>query len=293
MSMKEGYIMFHLPIGTIQTATVLRKIETGYVLQKETDEVLLHHNETDHELEVDDDVEVFLYNDKNNQIVATMTLPTILMDTYDWAEVIEVIPNLGAFVHIGIAKDILVSIDDLPLFENVWPQVGDKLYVTLGKDQEERLLALPATEGVFDRIRELAPDVLFNKEISGHVYRTSKEGTAFFSEDGYRGFIHHTERIEEPRLGEFIKGRVIAVKDDATVNVSLKPLKQERMGDDADTILAYIENNDGAIPFGDKSDPEDIRATFNMSKSAFKRALGKLMKEKKIEQQDGQTFIKK
>src|SRR5690625_1028757 len=152
--MKEGYIMFHLPIGTIQTATVLRKIETGYVLQKETDEVLLHHNEAEHELEVDDNVEVFLYNDKSNQIVATTVLPTILMDTYDWAEVIEVIPNLGVFVHIGIAKDILVSIDDLPLFEDVWPQIGDKLYVTLGKDQEERLLALPATEGVFDRIRD-------------------------------------------------------------------------------------------------------------------------------------------
>lgn len=291
--MKEGYKMFHLPIGTIQTATVLRKIETGYVLQKETDEVLLHHNETDHELEVDEDVEVFLYNDKNNQIVATTTLPTILMDTYGWAKVIEVIPDLGAFVHIGIAKDILVSIDDLPLFENVWPQVGDMLYVTLGKDQEERLLALPATEGVFDRIRELAPDELLNKEIIGHVYRTSREGTAFISDEGYRGFIHHTERIEEPRLGELIKGRVIAVKDDGTVNASLKPLKQERMGADAEAILAYLESHDGVIPFSDKSDPEDIRATFKMSKSAFKRALGRLMKESKIEQREGQTFIKK
>ena len=271
--MKEGYIMFHLPIGTIQTATVLRKIETGYVLQKETDEVLLHHNEAEHELEVDDNVEVFLYNDKINQIVATTVLPTILMDTYDWAEVIEVIPNLGVFVHIGIAKDILVSIDDLPLFEDVWPQIGDKLYVTLGKDQEERLLALPATEGVFDRIRELAPDELFNKAISGYVYRTSREGAAFFSEDGYRGFIHHTERNEEPRLGELIKGRVIAVKDDGTVNASLKPLKQDRMADDADTILAYLESHDGVIPFGNKSDPEDIQATFNMSKSAFKLSL--------------------
>lgn len=285
--------MFHLPIGTIQTATVLRKIETGYVLQKETDEVLLHHNETDRELEVDEDVEVFLYNDKNNQIVATTTLPTILMDTYDWAEVVEVIPNLGAFVHIGIAKDILVSIDDLPLFEDVWPQIGDKLYVTLGKDQEERLLALPATESVFFGIRELAPDDLFNKQISGHVYRTSREGTAFFSEDGYRGFIHHSERNEEPRLGELIKGRVIAVKDDGTVNVSLKPLKQDRMADDADTILAYLEDHDGVIPFGNKSDPEAIRETFQMSKSAFKRALGRLMKENKIEPKDEQTFIKK
>ena len=291
--MKEGYIMFHLPIGTIQTATVLREIETGYVLQKETDEVLLHHNETDGELEVDENVEVFLYNDKNNQIVATMILPTITRDSYDWAEVVEVIPRLGAFVNIGIAKDILVSIDDLPLFEDVWPQTGDQLYVTLGLDQEDRLLALPATESVFFNMREIADDELFNKEISGYVYRTSREGTAFFSEDGYRGFIHHTERDVEPRLGEFIKGRIIAVKDDGTVNVSLKPLKQDRMADDANTILTYLESHDGVIPFGNKSDPEDIRATFNMSKSAFKRALGKLLKENKIKPGDNETTLHK
>jgi len=284
-------MMFHLPIGTIQTATVLRKIETGYVLQKETDEVLLHHNETDRELEVDENVDVFLYHDKNNQIVATMVLPTITRDTYDWAEVVEAIPRLGVFVNIGIAKDILISIDDLPLFEDVWPQIGDKLYVTLGKDQEERLLAIPATESVFFNMREIATDELFNNEISGFVYRTSREGTAFFSEDGYRGFIHHTERDVEPRLGEFIKGRIIAVKDDGTVNVSLKPLKQDRMAGDADTILTYLESHDGVIPFGNKSDPEEIRATFNMSKSAFKRALGRLLKENKIKPGDKQTFL--
>src|SRR5690625_1949266 len=142
-------------------------------------------------------------------------------------------------------------------------------------------------------MREIADDELFNKEISGYVYRTSREGTAFFSEDGYRGFIHHTERDVEPRLGEFIKGRIIAVKDDGTVNVSLKPLKQDRMADDADTILTYLESHDGVIPFGNKSDPEDIRTTFNMSKSAFKRALGRLLKENKIKPGDNKTILHK
>lgn len=157
--------MQFLPIGTIQTTTVLRKIETGYVLQKETDEVLLHHNEAINKLEENEQVEVFLYQDKTNQIIATTKLPTIVMDTYGWAEVVESIPNLGVFVHIGIDKDILVSVDDLPLFENVWPKPGDMLYVTLGKDQEERLIALPATEGVFQGLRELATDELLNQPI--------------------------------------------------------------------------------------------------------------------------------
>lgn len=281
-----------LRIGTVQTMNVLRKIETGYVLAKDGEEALLHHNETDHELEENQDVEVFLYNDKKGNIAATTTIPTVQMDAYDWSEVVEVIPKLGAFVNIGIGKEMLVSVDDLPLFEDVWPKVGDRLFVTLGKDQRGRLLALPATEGVIAREVELAPDELLNQPISGTVYHTSREGSAILTEDNYRGFIHHTERKTEPRLGELVHGRVIEVKFDGTLNISLRPLKQHSMGDDADAILEHLEGHEGIIPFSDKSDPDDIRGTFNISKAAFKRALGKLMKEGKIEQRDGNTYLK-
>ncbi|MEC5423005.1 S1-like domain-containing RNA-binding protein [Virgibacillus sp. C22-A2] len=281
-----------LPLGTIQTMTVLRKIDTGYVLKQDTEEALLHHNETDEELEIDQEVDVFLYNDKKGNVTATTSLPTVLMDAYDWAEVVEVIPKLGAFVTIGIAKEMLVSVDDLPLFEDVWPKVGDKLFVTLGKDQKDRLLAIPATEGIIERTIDQAPDELLNKPVSGRVYFTNREGTAIITEENYRGFIHHTERKQEPRLGELVSGRVIEVKPDGTVNISLRPLKQDSMGEDADAILEHLEKNDGAIPFTDKSDPEDIRGTFNISKASFKRALGRLMKEGKIEQRDGNTYLK-
>ncbi|MGP4038586.1 CvfB family protein [Gracilibacillus sp. D59] len=275
-------------IGTIQTLEVLRKIDTGYVLEND---ILLHHNETDSELEAEQSVDVFIYQDKKGQTVATTQLPTIQIDAYGWAEVVEVLPHLGVFVNIGTSKEILVSKDDLPLFENVWPAVGDKLYVTLGKDRKGRLLAIPATEGIFEREFELAPDDLLNSTISGRIYRTDREGAVCITDEGYRGFIHHTERKEEPRLGELVKGRVIEVKHDGTLNVSLRPLKQHSMGEDADAILARLEESDGVIPFSDKSDPENIRDTFNISKAAFKRALGKLMKERKIEQRDGKTYL--
>ncbi|WP_208585595.1 CvfB family protein [Gracilibacillus suaedae] len=275
-------------IGTIQTLEVLRKIDTGYVLE---DDILLHHNETDSEREAGQPVDVFLYLDKKGQTVATTQLPTVQIDTYDWAEVVAVLTHLGVFVDIGTSKEILVSKDDLPLFEDVWPIVGDKLYVTLGKDRKGRLLAIPATEGVLERKFEFAPDGLLNKTISGRIYRTDREGAVCITEEGYRGFIHHTERKEEPRLGELVEGRVIEVKHDGTLNVSLRPLKQHSMGEDADAILANLEESGGVIPFSDKSDPEDIRDTFNISKAAFKRALGKLMKERKIEQRDGKTYL--
>ncbi|WP_096274025.1 CvfB family protein [Paucisalibacillus globulus] len=279
-------------LGTIQSMSVDRKIDNGYVLKKDTTEALLHYNEADGELEIEQEVDVFLYQDKKGNLTATMKLPNAMMDHYGWGTVVNVLPHLGAFVDIGTTKEFLVSKDDLPLFEDVWPKENDMLYVTLGKDRKGRLLAIPATEGVIAREIELAPDSLLNQTVSGRVYHTSREGTAIISDENYRGFIHHTERKTEPRLGELVQGRVIEVKYDGTLNISLRPLKQHGMVEDSDMILEHLEDHDGMIPFSDKSDPEDIRGTFNISKAAFKRALGKLMKEGKIEQRDGNTYLK-
>lgn len=280
-----------ISVGTTEALTVLRKIDTGYVLTDGTDEILLHHKETEEPLEINEIVNVFLYNDRNKQIVATTTIPSVQMDTYGWVEVVEVVPRLGVFVYLGIQKDMLVSVDDLPLYTKVWPQEGDRLYVTLGLDQEERLLAIPATESIFMNMRELAAEELLSKRVTGRVYFTSQEGTAIFTDDGYRGFIHYTEREQEPRLGEQVTGRVIDVKEDGTINVSLLPLKHERMDDDATAILQALEENNGVIPLSDRSDPDDIRETFGFSKSAFKRAVGRLMKQKKVKQENGQTHL--
>lgn len=279
-------------LGTIQTMNIDREIENGFVLKKGSNEALLHHNETIGELQLDQEIDVFLYQDKKGNITASMKLPTVVMDQYGWATVVNVIPDLGVFVDIGTTKEFLVSKDDLPLFENVWPKEDDKLYVTLGKDRRGRLLAIPATEGVILREMELAPDELLNQTVIGRVYHTSREGSAMITEENYRGFIHHTERKKEPRLGELVQGRVIEVKYDGTINVSLRPLKQHGMVEDAEMILNHLESHDGMIPFSDKSDPDEIRDTFNISKAAFKRALGKLMKEDKIEQRDGYTYLK-
>lgn len=279
-------------IGTIQTMRVKELSEAGYILQVSDINAVLHLNEATEKLANNDEVDVFLYNDKRKKFNATMTLPEITQTNYGWAEVKEVIPNLGVFVDIGTTKEMLVSKDDLPLYENVWPKEGDKLFVTLGKDRRGRLLALPATEGIINSEREWAPEDFMNKQVGGHVYFTSREGTAILTKEYYRGFIHYTERIEEPRLGQFVEGRVIDVKEDGTINVSLRPLKQERMSEDAELILNHLKEHDGVIPFSDKSDPEDIRGTFNISKAAFKRAVGRLMKQGLVEQREGQTLLK-
>ncbi|MHA6251549.1 CvfB family protein [Oceanobacillus sp. CAU 1775] len=280
-----------MQLGTIQTMNVLRKIETGYVLDLEGKEALLHHNEAENELEENQEVEVFLYNDKQENVAATTKLPSVLIGKYGWASVSEVHPKLGAFVNIGITKEILVTNDDLPKFRSIWPQTGDKLLVTLDLDYKNRLIGKLATGSTVAEIFEEAPENLLNKEIQAYVYYSSREGTEVLTEDNYRGFIHHTERKSEPRLGEQVTGRVIAVKEDGTINMSLRPLIKESIPLDAELILQHLELNDGVIPFSDKSAPEEIRETFNMSKAAFKRALGNLMKTGKVEQKEGKTYL--
>ncbi|GAA0342741.1 S1-like domain-containing RNA-binding protein [Oceanobacillus oncorhynchi subsp. oncorhynchi] len=279
-----------LPIGSIIAMTVLRKIDTGYVLSAYGEEVLLHHNEAQSVLELDQSVDVFLYVNKKEQVNATTYLPSVTLGLYDWAEVVGVLPRLGVFVNIGTSKDILVSKDSLPLFQESWPRSGDRLYITLQLDKKGRLLGVPASENIIANNVFAAPEQLNQQTVIGTVYYTNKEGAAIITSEGYRGFIHRTERKMEPRVGQVVEGRVIAVKEDGSINVSLRPLKQDSLSDDADAILKHLEANNGAIPFHDKSNPEEIRATFQISKSAFKRAVGTLLKRGQIKQENEQII---
>lgn len=290
---KKEKEMDQIEAGTVHTLTVARKIETGYVLTNGKREILMHVNEAEEDLDVNQEVDVFLYLDKKGQLIATTVIPEILKGTYGWAKVAESVKQLGVFVDIGIQKEILVSKDDLPLLEGVWPQPGDELFVTLITDKKGRLLAKPVTEDIIEQERDLAKKTLRNEPISGRVYRSTKVGSFIITEEGFRGFIHHTERKDEPRLGQWVEGRIIEVKDDGTLNVSMRPLKQESISDDAEVILSYLASRGGVMPFTDKSSPDDIRDTFNLSKAAFKRALGRLLKAGKIEQREGQTFLKR
>ncbi|WP_424475318.1 CvfB family protein [Oceanobacillus kimchii] len=280
-----------LPLGSIVTMKVLRKIDTGYVLTAFGEEALLHNKETEEQLEIDQEVDVFLYTDKQGKIISSARLPFITVGIYDWAEVVGVIPRLGVFVSIGIVKDILVSKDDLPLYRDTWPKSGDRLFITLKVDKKGRLLAVPAEENIIANEVFAAPENIIHDKVRGTVYHTEKEGAALLTTEGHRGFIHHTERKEEPRVGQVVEGRVIAVKEDGSINISLRPLKQDSLDEDADLILKHLKDNHGTIPFHDKSEPEEIRATFQISKAAFKRALGRLLKEGKVKQENGQTIL--
>jgi uncharacterized protein len=279
-------------VGQVTTLTVARKAAYGYFLTDGNEDVLLHENETEQGYEEGDTVDVFLYPDSHGRVSATAKRPYIVADEYGWLEVVDTKPGLGVFLDIGIQKDILLGKDDLPVHTDVWPQAGDRVYMTIRVNRNFRLYAKLATEPVLEEISIKATRADYNKNVAGHIYRTAKVGSWIYTTEGFKGFIHESQRKTEPRLGEKVKGRIIDVKEDGTINVSLIARKELSMDDDAQVIWDYLVLRNGAMPYSDKSMPEDIQERFKLSKASFKRALGKLLKEGKIYQENGWTYIK-
>jgi uncharacterized protein len=280
-------------IGQTTTLTVARIADFGYFLTDGEEDVLLHIKEADREYEVDESVEVFLYVDSEGRTSASTTIPEVAIGKYAWLKVNDVNPKIGVFLDIGLKKDLLLGIDDLPVHKSVWPKAGDLVYVTLRVNNNYLLYARLASDQIIESISIEATSAEFNKNVQGHIYRTAKVGSWIYTIEGYKGFIHESQRPQEPRLGQMVEGRIIDVKEDGTINVSLLARKEESQDLDAERIYEYLMSRNGAMPYNDKSMPEEIQAHFGLSKGAFKRALGKLMKEGRVYQEGSWTYEKK
>ncbi|HAX74064.1 MAG TPA: hypothetical protein DCY20_11115 [Firmicutes bacterium] len=278
--------------GQYRKLIVDRQTPLGYILKDEMEEYFLHEAEVVEPLEIGSSVEAFLYYDSKKRLTATMHKPKITVDEFGWVEVVDHKNELGIFVDIGINKHILIAPSDLPIYKHLWPQIGDRVYCKLKESLSNYLFAIIARPSEFTDVKEEAPKELHGKKVNATVIRTGKVGTNVITEEGYLGFIHESERREEPRLGEVIEGRVVRVKENGELNISLIPQKEISIVDDSDTILDYLTTRNGAMPFTDKSNPEEIKRVFKMSKASFKRALGRLMKEGKVYQEGEWTYAK-
>ncbi|WKB36602.1 S1-like domain-containing RNA-binding protein [Terrilactibacillus sp. S3-3] len=284
--------MAQLKPGTVATLTVAREAPFGFFLTDGSEDVLLHNHDMKESLNVNDKPTVFLYQDHKGRLAATMQIPAIQLGRYGWADVVEVNKRYGVFVNIGINKDILLSKDDLPDEWIDWPAAGDRVYCSLKLDKHGRLFAKLADESIMNVLSIPAPKDIFNRDVTATIYRLLIVGAHAITEEGYIGFIHESESPDRLRLGQVVHARVIAVKEGGTMNLSLRARAYEAIDETSEMILRYMESRDGAMPYWDKSLPDDIKKRFGISKAAFKRALGKLMKEGKVYQDEGWTYFK-
>jgi uncharacterized protein len=279
--------------GMVYSLKVIRDSDLGYILELEDGkEVLLHRSEAKSKHVEGEELEVFLYQDHEGRLAATETLPKVRLDSLAWLDVAGVNHKLGAFLDIGIKKDILLSKDDLPHSWEEWPQMGDRLYSGLKLDKKGRIFADLATEEEMVEQAISATEESFNKQTAGYVYKMNDAGVLLFTEDQYIGFIHQDELTVKPRLGQKVEARISFVREDGRVNMSMRPRKEQAYNEDSEMIYQYLREHKGQMPLTDKSSPEEIKETFQMSKAAFKRAIGKLLKEEKIIQEDGKTFLR-
>ncbi|MBQ8293044.1 MAG: hypothetical protein IJX78_04445 [Bacilli bacterium] len=277
----------NLKIGQINKLEVLKETDIAYTLTNGTDEVFLHFNQTPRHLKVGERVNAFLYYDQKKRLCATLETPLITTDKYGFVEVVEISTG-GVFVNIGINKDILLSKDYLTLSQNGWPKVGDKIPCIL-KVKTNQLIARIVNKN--DNIEQ--PHLLnVGSNTEGVISKLSPNGIGIYTDDFDFVFIHQSLLRKNYRLGERISFKVINVNQNNEYNATTIQNKEFSRLTDSDDILNHLKANGGVMHLGNASTPEEISKVLHMSKSAFKRAMGNLYKQRLIEIEDHKTILK-
>ncbi len=271
--------------GTINRLVVDRKTDIGYMLTHNDDSVFLHFNESlKKELTSGDIVDAFIYIDGKGRQAATLKLPKITIKEPACLTVSSVLPQLGVFIDIGISKDILLSIDDLPEDTQLWPIAGDSLWVSL--KVKGKMVAKLVTKNDIDSTESL----VLKQHVNAIIQKIGPEGLNALTDQGVWIFIHKSMFKGHYRLGQLVDV-VVTFQSDRGYSGSLLQQKEEVMDEDAMMILKVLEKT-GEIPLDSDSSPEDIYARFGLSKKAFKRAIGRLYKERKVEFVEGKTIYR-
>lgn len=277
-----------IKLGMTQTLEVAKKTDFGVYLKdrigSNEEVVLLPKNQLSSPVETGDQLEVFIYKDSEDRLIATKQTPSLELGQIALLKVVE-ISDIGAFLDWGLAKDLF-----LPFKEQTKQlSVDESILVALYIDKSHRLCA---TMKIYDYLRTDSPYQKDDK-IEGIVYELSRDFGTFVAVDNqYSALLPPNEIYQSLLPGDRIKGRVTSVREDGKLNLSLRDKAFLQMDTDADIILQQLLEADGFLPYHDKSDPEKIKQKFGLSKNAFKRALGRLLKNGKISiEKDGITFI--
>lgn len=264
-----------MKLGEKQVLTIEKEVDFGVYLGTEAEHVLLPKKQVPKGVEPGDPVEVFLYKDSKDRLIATTNEPKITLGGLAVLEVIDTGKN-GAFLDWGLEKDLFLPFKE----QTASVKKGDHILVSLYVDKSERLCA---TMKVYDKLSSDSP-YQKNDMVEGIVYEVSERFGVFVAVDGkYSAMIPKKEVYRTYRPGEKIRARISAVKDNGKLDLSVKEKAFIQMDVDAAKLMEYMKQHNGRIPFTDKAAPEIIRAEFAMSKNEFKRAVGRLLKEKKIE----------
>ena len=266
-------------LGEKQELVIVKKVEFGVYLasapEEKEDRVLLPIKQVPEGSDIGDRIEVFVYRDSRDRMIATVREPKLTMGQVAELTVAQT-GKIGAFLDWGLEKDLL-----LPFKQQKGKiKEGDKVLVSLYIDKSDRLCA---TMNVYDNLRTDSP-YKQDDRVVGRVYEISDNFGAFVAVDNlYSGLIPLKELYGKVELGTDVSARVVKVREDGKLSLSIREKAYLQMDKDAQELLSIIDSYAGVLPFNDKASPEIIKRETNMSKNEFKRAVGRLLKEGKIE----------
>ncbi|MCI8599512.1 MAG: S1 RNA-binding domain-containing protein [Lachnospiraceae bacterium] len=267
-----------IELGKKQTLTIIKKVEFGVYLAEEEggeERVLLPKKQVPEWTNVGDRLAVFIYKDSKDRLISTTHEPKIELGKVAVLEVAQV-GKIGAFLDWGLEKDLL-----LPFREQTRRvHEGEQVLVALYVDKSERLCA---TMNVYEYL-EMDTPYKKDDKVTGTIYQISQEFGAFVAVDNrYSGLIPRKEFFGNARIGDEIEARVTGVKENGKLDLSIREKAYLQMDKDAAYVLEVLDEYDGVLPFNDKVSAEIIERELHLSKNAFKRAVGRLLKEGKIE----------
>lgn len=247
------------------------------------DNILLPNNELEgRDLNVGDEVEVLIYRDSEDRLIATFRKVEAVIGTLAKLEVVDINPRLGAFLDWGLNKDLMLPNSQ----QETKLEIGKKYLVGLYEDSKGRI---SATMKIYKFLLP-SKDIAKNDKVSGTVYRINDEIGVFVAvEDRYFGLIPQSEVNQKFSIGDELELRVLRVREDGKLDLSTREILSKQIDKDAELILEKMNILKHNFRFNDASSPEDIKDYFGFSKKAFKRAIGNLLKQELIEK-DGEYF---
>lgn len=277
--------------GDVVTLKVVRLGEMGAFLDAATgntsDDILLHKQQQTKELQVGDEVKVYLYLDPSKRLTASMNLPKMREGQLGYVRVLSVTRD-GGFVDIGAERGVFLPYSQMR--GHVVP--GQLVWVKLYRDKSGRPAVTMRVEEDMVRASKPAEGLKVGDKVTGTIYNILPEGFFILTDQRFLAFLHRSE-VPGGRLdfGQQVTCRVTYLREDGRINVSMRLQKENALIADAQDIYDFLVKRNGSMPYCDTTPLEIIKQKFGISKAAFKRALGHLMKEGKIRQEDGWTYL--
>lgn len=277
--------------GDVVTLKVARLADMGAFLDAGTgdtkDDILLHKQQQNRELKVGDEVTVWLYLNNRSMLTASTKLPKMKEGQLGYVKVLNITKD-GGFVDIGAERGIFLPYSQMRGHVSPEQMVWVKLY----RDKSGRQAVTMRVEDDMLAASRPAEGIKVGDMVEGTIYNILPEGFFIFTRKRNIGFLHRDEALgNRLDFGQMITARVIFLREDGRLNLSLRLQKEDALEVDAAAILKVLQGRGGKMPYGDDTQPGIIKAKFNISKAAFKRALGHLMKQGKIRQENGWTML--